>query len=165
MIRCGDLVTGYRAIALQKLLRQAKLDGTIVDIQMRPFGLLIRREDPESSELTKISSILSNLIDNLISRYPKLEDFRAPLERVFTILSKSTKNSSSPYARYSQSTVRRIRLTLPFIDTICMHQLELLDEVPMVYNIKIFDGGFPYIEFFLGKPSAKSAEKRPYTWP
>lgn len=165
MIRCGDLVTGYRAIVLRQLLRQAKQDGTTVDIQINPFGLLIRNEDLGLFELPKISSTLSDLIDNLIAKYPKLEDYRVPLERVFTILSKSTKNTTSPFARYSQTTLRRIRLTLPFVDTITMQQIELLDNVPLVYGIKVFDGGFPYIEFFLGNPVSTRAEKRPYSWP
>ena len=165
MVRCGDLVTGYRAIAVCPLLRQAKLDGTTVDIQLCPFGLLIRHEDRASFELPKISTMLSTLLDNLIERYPKLAEFRVPLDRVFTILSASIKNTSSPSARYGQSSVHRIRMTLPFIDIIYMHQIELLGTTPMVYGIKIFDGGFPYIEFFLGNQSSKTAEKRLYNWP
>lgn len=163
MRRSGDLTTGFRAIVLKKALRTAKQDGTTVDIQLSPFGLLIRREDtdPKLFELPKISNMLSSLIDNLIVKYPKVDEFRAPLERVCTII--STRSNKNTYARYSQSN-RRVLMTLPSVDTICMHQIELLAEIPSIYGIKIFDSKVPYLEFFLGKPSISSV-KTPYKWP
>lgn len=164
MRRSGDLTTGFRAITLKKALQTARQQGTTVDIQMSPFGLLIRRDNADRKifELPTISNMLSSLIDNLIVKYPKLSEFRAPLDRVCIIL--SNRSGESVYARYSPST-RRVLMTLPRVNTVCMHQIEMLNEIPMTYGIKIFDSKVPYLEFFLGKPASMLAVKARYQWP
>ena len=84
-MRRGDIIVGYRRVGVRALLRNAQIEGTTVDVGLRPFGLYIYQDTVDAISIpTSIDYATRQMISRVCTAHSHVS--QTTLQSVCVIL-------------------------------------------------------------------------------
>ena len=153
----NGLITGYRRIVLDALVRHAAKERTIVDLSVKPFGLRVRHGTASEEPAARpVPAGTLDTIDQVCSKYPFLAQYKKTIRDVAAAIADG--DAMLRTVGFTPRTrVMRMKLASKMLT---MHQLVGLHAVPHATNIIIVNNPVPYIEFTVG-----NERRSTYEWP